>query len=105
MADDDFDTAGLAAYLHLQPAQVGKLADRGKLPGARSGASGDFLQAKSTTGSRRGSVSPTKRRCCKWKAALGKPPGAAELAEISFDELLPVEAIEVPLAVPARATP
>lgn len=35
MADDDFDIEGLAAYLHLAPAQVGRLVERGHLPGRR----------------------------------------------------------------------
>jgi len=35
MADDDFDVASLAAYLHMMPAQISRLAERGKLPGRR----------------------------------------------------------------------
>lgn len=34
---DDFDVASLAAYLHLMPAQISKLAERGKIPGRRVG--------------------------------------------------------------------
>ena len=37
MSDDDFDVAMLATYLHLTPAQVEKMAGRGKLPGRRIG--------------------------------------------------------------------
>ncbi len=35
MADDEFDLSSLATYLHLTPAQVDKLASRGKIPGRR----------------------------------------------------------------------
>ena len=35
MSDADFDLDRLAAYLHLTPAQVAKLADRGKIPGRK----------------------------------------------------------------------
>ncbi|MBW3598400.1 MAG: PTS sugar transporter subunit IIA [Planctomycetes bacterium] len=35
MADEDFDLASLAEYLHVTPAQVEKLASRGKLPGRK----------------------------------------------------------------------
>jgi PTS system nitrogen regulatory IIA component len=35
MAHNDFDLAGLAAYLHLSVAQVTRLVERGKLPGRR----------------------------------------------------------------------
>ena len=29
VAEEDFDISGLAAYLHMLPAQISKLADRG----------------------------------------------------------------------------
>jgi PTS system nitrogen regulatory IIA component len=35
MANDDFTISSLAAYLHMMPEQLAKLADRGKLPGRR----------------------------------------------------------------------
>jgi PTS system nitrogen regulatory IIA component len=35
MADDDFDVPGLAVYLHMMPAQITRLVERGKLPGRR----------------------------------------------------------------------
>ena len=35
MSADDFDIDSLAAYLHLTPQQVARLADRGKLPGRK----------------------------------------------------------------------
>ncbi len=37
MSDRDFDVDRLAAYLYLSPQQVGKMADRGQLPGRRIG--------------------------------------------------------------------
>ena len=37
MVDEDFDIMSLAAYLHLNPDQVRKMADRGRLPGRRVG--------------------------------------------------------------------
>ena len=35
MAEDDFGIESLAAYLHVDPAQVLRLAERGKLPGRK----------------------------------------------------------------------
>jgi nitrogen PTS system EIIA component len=35
MPDETFDLASLASYLHMMPAQVSRLAERGKLPGRR----------------------------------------------------------------------
>jgi PTS system nitrogen regulatory IIA component len=42
MADDDFDVAGLAAYLHMMPAQISRLVERGQLPGRRIGGTWRF---------------------------------------------------------------
>ena len=37
MAAKDFDVDSLAAYLHVSPQQVARMADRGKLPGRKVG--------------------------------------------------------------------
>lgn len=42
MSDEPFDVAQLAAYLHLTPDKVQRLADRGKLPGRRLGGDWQF---------------------------------------------------------------
>jgi PTS system nitrogen regulatory IIA component len=46
MSDNDFDIESLAAYLHLAPAQVSKLADRDKLPGRKVGGHWRFSRAE-----------------------------------------------------------
>ena len=46
MATDDFDIDSLAAYLHLTPDQVRKMAERGRLPGRRVGGSWRFSRAE-----------------------------------------------------------
>src|SRR5947208_751173 len=46
MLDEDFDVDGLAAFLHLGPAQVSRLADRGKLPGRKVGGKWHFSAAE-----------------------------------------------------------
>lgn len=46
MADEDFDVDRLAAYLHMMPADVTKLAERGKLPGRRVGGAWRFSAAE-----------------------------------------------------------
>src|SRR5258705_5144082 len=46
MAQDDFDIDRLAAYLHMMPAAVQKLAERGKLPGRRIGGDWRFSAAE-----------------------------------------------------------
>ena len=44
MAEEDFDIMSLAAYLHLNPDQVRKMAERDKLPGRRVGGKWRFSQ-------------------------------------------------------------
>lgn len=46
MQHEDFDVASLAAYLHLDPQQVDRLASRGKLPGRRVGGKWRFSPAE-----------------------------------------------------------
>ena len=46
MAEEDFDIDSLAVFLHLTPAQVEKMASRGKLPGRRIGGSWRFAAAE-----------------------------------------------------------
>jgi PTS system nitrogen regulatory IIA component len=46
MPSKDFDISGLAAYLHLTPQQVERLANRGKVPGRRVGGEWRFSQAE-----------------------------------------------------------
>lgn len=44
MPEEDFDIASLAAYLHLSPDQVRKMAERGKLPARRVGGKWRFAR-------------------------------------------------------------
>ncbi len=46
MSSQDLDENNLAAYLHLTPAQVRKLADRGQLPGRKIGGQWRFSEAE-----------------------------------------------------------
>ncbi len=46
MADEDFDIDRLSVYLHRMPADIVKLAERGKLPGRRVGGAWRFSAAE-----------------------------------------------------------
>lgn len=46
MSQEDFDISSLAAYLHLTPEQVRKMADRNKLPGRRVAGQWRFSRAE-----------------------------------------------------------
>jgi PTS system nitrogen regulatory IIA component len=102
MAEEDFDTAGLAAYLHLQPAQIGKLAERGKLPGRRVGGQWRFSPGEIHHWLEERIGLSDEDELVQMEGVLGRPPGAAELAEVSIRDLLPREAIEVPLIARTR---
>jgi PTS system nitrogen regulatory IIA component len=95
MATDDFDVDSLARYLHISPAQVMRMAERGKVPARRVGGQWRFSQAE----------------IHHW---LEERIGAAEEADLAnveqvvrraatesiptIEEMLPLEAIAVPLA-------
>ena len=46
MSEEDFDVMSLAAYLHLTPDQIRKMADRDRLPGRRVGGKWRFSRAE-----------------------------------------------------------
>ena len=101
MAEEDFDVSGLAAYMHMLPAQISKLADRGKLPGRRVGGEWRFSR-------------PEIHHWLEDRIGLSDDMQLAEMesnlertdvsgtGEISIAELLPVDVIAVPLDARTR---
>ncbi len=103
MAEEDFDISTLAAYLHMLPAQVVRLADRGKIPARRVGGEWRFsahevhlwledrigVSDDSELAQMESNLERTSRQ----------PNG-----DISIAQLLPVEAIAVPLAARTRTS-
>jgi PTS system nitrogen regulatory IIA component len=103
MANADFDIDRLAAYLHMAPAAVLKLAERGKLPGRRVGGEWKFSAA--------GIHHWLEERIgLSDDAALTEMEGALDrssiddVEEISISSLLHIEAIEVPLDARTRGS-
>lgn len=100
MSYSDFDIEGLAAYLHLNSAQVSRLADRGKLPGRKVQGQWRFAAAE----------------IHHWLEDRIGLSGEDELVQvegvvtaesespISISAMLPVEAIAVPLAARTRGS-
>jgi excisionase family DNA binding protein len=73
MATEDFDVDSLAAYLHMMPPQIARLAERGKIPSRRVGGQWKFSRAEvhHWLEQRIGfSGFPTPTNCWRWKTCL-----------------------------------
>jgi PTS system nitrogen regulatory IIA component len=103
MAQEDFDIDRLAAYLHMMPAAVVKLAERGKLPGRRVGGEWRFSAAEIHHWLEDRIGLSDDEALVHMEGALYR---AAQTAgdEIAISELLRQEAIEVPLQARTRSS-
>ncbi|MFO1063734.1 MAG: PTS sugar transporter subunit IIA [Pirellulales bacterium] len=97
MSDNTLDVEQLAAYLHVGPQQVTKLAERGEIPGRKVGGSWRFAEAEVHAwleqrigASDNEALQKMQRVVDKWSDSHS---GAVRLVD-----LLPMEAIELPLA-------
>lgn len=104
MADTDFDIDRLAAYLHMMPADVLKLAERGKLPGRRVGGAWRFSAAEIHHWMEDRIGLSDAGELASVEGALDRAGGHAEEDEVSITELLRPEAIAVPLAARTRGS-
>ena len=102
MSSEDFGIDSLAAYLHLSPQQVTRLADRGKIPGRKVGGQWRFSQADvhHWLEERIGLSDEDEMVAMENVLQRSAGPGAAE--EISIADMLPIEAIAVPLRARTR---
>ena len=93
----DFDVATLATYLHLAPAQVQRLADRGRLPGRKISGQWRFSRADihHWLENRIGASDSEELKGVE-QVLRGHSP--QETAEVRISELLSVEGIAIPLA-------
>lgn len=103
MADEDFDIARLAEYLHLSAAQVAKMADRGQLPGRRVAGQWKFSASEihHWLEERIGALDAVELGQLEGALERSAPPAAEA---VSIAELLPLEAIAVPLAARTRSS-
>lgn len=102
--DDDFGIESLAAYLHLDPAQVARLAERGKLPGRKVSGQWRFAPAEihHWLEGRIGLSSDEELE--QMEGVLRRSHANEPEPEIALSDLLPVEAIAVPLAARTRGS-
>ncbi len=99
---EDFDVAALAAYLHITPDRVLKLAGQGKLPGRRIGGQWRFAEAEihHWLEQRIGVVDDQELK--QVEAALGR--AARDSSQWSIRELCAVERIAAPLESRTRGS-
>lgn len=103
MPDDDFDIAGLADYLHISAAQVAKMADRGQLPARRVAGQWRFSPSEvhHWLEQRIGALDELELGQLETALERSAPPAAEA---VSIGELLPLEAIAIPLPARTRSS-
>ncbi len=104
MADDDFGIESLAAFLHVDPAQVLKLAERGKIPGRKVGGQWRFSAAEVHHWLEERIGLSSEDELVEMEGVLDRAASAAGEGEISISRLMPIEAIAVPLAARTRGS-
>lgn len=100
MPEDDFGVESLADYLHVDPAQVARLVERGRLPGRKVGGVWRFSPAEvhHWLEARIGLSDDAELE--RMEGALRRAAGNPQQDAVSIAGMMPIEAIGVPL--PAR---
>jgi PTS system nitrogen regulatory IIA component len=103
MADDDFDIAALAAYLHMMPAQVSRLVERGQLPGRRVGGVWRFSRPEVSQWLEQRIGLSDDGELATMEANLERADRTGA-GDVRLAELLPLDAVAIPLAARTRAS-
>ncbi len=98
MPHQDFDTASLAAYLHLTPQQVERLAERGKLPGRKVAGQWRFPRPDIHHWFEQRIGLSDEDELVEMEDVLERNASSSPTEDVSLAELLPLEAIAVPLS-------
>jgi len=102
MPQEDFDIDRLAAYLHMMPDAVTKLAERGKLPGRRIAGQWRFSAAEIHHWLEDRIGISDDVALVRMEGALDRAASATDVEQISIADLLRAEAIEIPLTARTR---
>jgi nitrogen PTS system EIIA component len=99
MPTQDFNVESLARYLHLSPPQVTRLVERGKLPGRKVAGQWRFAKADIHHWIEQRIGLADEEELLEVESVLAAPHGseAEQAGEICIAEMLPIEAIAVPL--------
>lgn len=104
MAHKDFDLERLAEYLHMMPAAVLKLAERGKLPGRRVAGEWRFSPAEIHHWLEARMGVSDEEALVKMEGALDRAAKQAEPEEVCIADLLRHDAVAVPLDARTRGS-
>lgn len=102
MPQEGFDIDRLAAYLHMMPDAVTKLAERGKLPGRRVAGEWRFSAAEIHHWLEDRIGLSDEEALLHMEGALDRASTTVDLEKVSIADLLKPEAIEIPLAARTR---
>ena len=104
MAKDDFGIETLAAYLHLDPAQVSRLAERDKLPGRKVAGQWRFSRAEVHHWLEERIGVSSDEELVQMEGVLRRAAAEPDEPEISIAQMLPTEAMAVPLLARTRGS-
>jgi PTS system nitrogen regulatory IIA component len=104
MASEDFDIDSLAAYLHMMPAQIARLAERGKIPGRRVGGAWKFSQAEIHHWFEQRIGLSDADELLAMEDVLKGADASPDEATFRLSDLIPAEAVAVPLDARTRAS-
>lgn len=98
MPKSDFNVKKLAAHLHMTPSQVEKLANRGNLPGRKVGGDWKFTRAEIHHWMEERIGLSGEEELVHMESVLDRTTTAHDEPAQSIAELMPIEAIGIPLS-------
>lgn len=102
MPHKDFDIDSLAAYLHLTPPQVAKMADRGKLPGRKVGGQWRFSHAEVHHWLEDRIGLSAEEELIEVEGVLERADKDTGVEQATISSMLPMEAVRFPLEARTR---
>ncbi len=102
MANDDFELDSLAAYLHMEAGKVARLADRGQIPARRIGGAWRFSRAEIHHWLETRIGISDEEELVRVEGALDRAASAQSAPLVSLADMLPLEAIAIPLEARTR---
>ncbi len=100
---EDFDVDRLAAYLHMMPAQIARLAERGKIPARRVGGDWKFSRAEVHHWLEQRIGLSDADELVAMEGVLKRSEGTSREQGFSLADLIPAQAIATPLEAKTRA--